>query len=91
MLALTSANRDDDQFADPDRLDIKRDTSGHLAFGHGVHYCLGAPLARLEAEVAFTGLLDRFDHIELAAAAENLFWRSGIVVRGLETLPVRIS
>jgi cytochrome P450 len=91
MLALTSANRDGEQFGEPARFDIERDTSGHLAFGHGVHYCLGAPLARLEAEVAFTGLLDRFDHIELATAAGSLLWRDGIVIRGLETLPVRLS
>ncbi|WP_142002456.1 cytochrome P450 [Amycolatopsis cihanbeyliensis] len=91
MLALTSANRDGDQFPEPDKLDIRRDTAGHLAFGHGMHYCLGAPLARMEAEIAFNGLFDRFDHIQLAGAAESLRWREGVVIRSLEALPVQFG
>jgi len=67
VLSLGSANRDPDRYADPDHLNIERDTSGHMAFGHGIHYCLGAPLARLEAEIAFNRLLDTYDRIELAA------------------------
>ncbi|MER7015276.1 cytochrome P450 [Saccharopolyspora sp. NPDC000359] len=90
MLALTSANRDEDQFPDPDQVDITRDTSGHLAFGHGIHYCLGAPLARLEVEIAFNRLFDRFDHIQLAAAAADLRWREGVVIRSLDALPVQL-
>lgn len=52
LIAISSANRDPAQFPDPDRLDLGRDTGGHVAFGHGIHYCLGAPVARMEAEVA---------------------------------------
>jgi cytochrome P450 len=90
MLALTSANRDEERFPDPDRLDIRRDTSGHLAFGHGVHYCLGAPLARMEAEIAFNRLFDRFENIRPAAGTANVRWREGVVIRSLDVLPVRL-
>ena len=91
LVSLDSANRDGSRYADPDALDIDRDAAGHLAFGHGIHYCLGAPLARLEAEVAFTGLLDTYDRIELAVPAEALEWRYSVVMRGLERLPVRLG
>jgi cytochrome P450 len=91
VLALGSANRDPDRYHDPDRLDVERDVSGHVAFGHGIHYCLGAPLARLEAEIAFTGLLDTFDRIDIAVPNEDLRWRSGFVIRGLHQLPVRVA
>jgi cytochrome P450 len=90
VVSLSSANRDERRFGDPDHLDIHRDAGGHLGFGHGIHYCLGAPLARLEAEIAFTGLLDRFDRIELGVPAEELSWRQGNLIRGLERLPVRL-
>lgn len=72
FLAISSANRDPAQFPDPDRLDLSRDTSGHLAFGQRAHYCLGAPLARLEAEVALAALLARFPELSLALPAEQL-------------------
>jgi cytochrome P450 len=62
---ISSANRDPAQFPGPDHLDLGRDTSGHVAFGHGVHHCLGAPLARMEAEVALGALLARFPRISL--------------------------
>jgi cytochrome P450 len=91
MVSLLSANRDPDRYTAPDALDIHRDTQGHLAFGHGLHYCLGAPLARLEAEIAFTGLLDAFDSIELAVPVDELVWRPGTLIRGLERLPVRLG
>nr|MDT0659517.1 cytochrome P450 [Micromonospora sp. DSM 115978] len=90
LLALTSANRDADQYPDPDRLDIRRE-GGNLAFGHGIHYCLGAPLARLEGEIAFNALLARFPQMTLAREPEELGWRSGTLVRGLTRLPIRIS
>ena len=89
--ATSSANRDSARFPDPDRLDLDRDTSGHLAFGHGVHYCLGAPLARMEAEVALGALLARFPRISPAAPQEELRWRPVSVMNGLESLPVRLA
>ena len=91
VLALGSANRDPDRYGDPDHLDIKRDTAGHMAFGHGIHYCLGAPLARLEAEIAFNRLLDAYERIELTVPESELVWRPGMIIRGLEQFPVRLS
>jgi cytochrome P450 len=88
--AISSANRDPAQFPDPDRLALGRDTSGHVAFGHGVHHCLGAPLARMEAEVALGALLARFPRISLAGPQE-LRWRPVSLMNGLESLPVRLT
>jgi cytochrome P450 len=89
--AISSADRDPAQFPDPDRLDLGRDTSGHVAFGYGVHYCLGAPLARMEAEVALGALLARFPGLSLAVAPEELRWRPVSLMNGLESLPVRLA
>jgi cytochrome P450 len=89
LCVISSANRDPSRFADPDRLDVGRDASGHLAFGHGIHYCLGAPLARLEGEVAFRALLTRFPSLALAVPASSLRWRPSSLIHGLESLPVR--
>ncbi len=89
--AITSANRDPAQFPDPDRLDLARDTSGHVAFGYGIHFCLGAPLARMETEVALGALLARFPEISLAVPAEDLRWRPVSLMNGLESLPVRLT
>jgi cytochrome P450 len=91
VLSLGSANRDPDRYPDPDQLDIERDVSGHMAFGHGIHYCLGAPLARLEAEIAFNRLLDTYDRIELAVPMAELRWRPGMLIRGLERFPVHLA
>jgi cytochrome P450 len=91
FVALSGANRDPARYADPDRLDLDRDSAGHLAFGHGIHYCLGAPLARLEAEIAFGALLDRFGSITLAVPAGSLRWRPSTLIHGLESLPVRLE
>jgi cytochrome P450 len=90
FVSLSGANRDPSRYADPGRLDLGRDTSGHVAFGHGIHYCLGAPLARLEAEIAFGALLDRFGEITLAVPPDELRWRPSTLIHGLETLPVRL-
>jgi len=87
---ISSANRDADQFEDPDRLDLGRDTSGQVAFGYGVHHCLGAPLARMEAEVALDALLARFPDLALAVPAAELRWRPVSLMNGLESLPVRL-
>ena len=89
--AISSANRDPAQFPDPDRLDLGRDTSGHVAFGHGIHYCLGAPLARMEAEIALGTLLARFPRISLAVSPSELRWRPISLMNGLESLPVRFA
>jgi cytochrome P450 len=91
LIAISSADRDPAQFPDPDRLDLGRDTSGHVAFGHGIHYCLGAPLARMEAEVALGALLARFPEISLAVPARELRWRPVSLMNGLESLPVRLA
>jgi cytochrome P450 len=89
--AIASADWDPAQFPDPDRLHLGRDTSGHLAFGHGVHHCLGAPLARMEAEVALGALLTRFPRISLAVPPPELRWRPVSVMNGLESFPVRLG
>jgi cytochrome P450 len=86
--AVASANRDSRQFLDPDRLDITREPNRHLAFGLGPHFCLGAPLARLEGQVAIGALLWRLPGIRLAVPSEALRWRRGLVLRGLVSLPV---
>ena len=90
LVSLSGANRDPARYADPDRLDLGRDSGGHLAFGHGIHYCLGAPLARLEAEIAFRGLLERFGSMTLAVPPDALRWRPSTLIHGLESLPVRL-
>jgi len=90
LVSLSGANRDPSRYADPDRLDLSRDSAGNLAFGHGIHYCLGAPLARLEAEIAFGGLLERFGSMTLAVPADSLRWRPSTLIHGLEALPVRL-
>jgi cytochrome P450 len=89
--ALASANRDERQFRDPDRLDLARDPNRHLAFGLGIHYCLGAPLARLEGQIAINTLLRRAPDLRLAAAPGALRWRKGLVLRGLAALPVALG
>jgi cytochrome P450 len=91
LVVTSSANRDPARFPDPDRLDVGRDASGHVAFGHGIHYCVGAPLARLEGEIAFGALLARFPGLSLAVEPSRLRWRPSSLIHGLETLPVRLG
>ena len=90
VIALLAANHDPDKFDEPDRLDVNRNPNAHLAFGHGIHYCLGAPLARLEAQIALGRLLDRFDRITLDNTA-TLQYRPSTLMRGLTALPVRLG
>jgi cytochrome P450 len=88
LISLLAANRDRDRYADPDRLDLGRCPADHLAFGHGVHYCVGAPLARLEGQIAIGRLLDRFPGLALAGTPGDLYWRGSLLVRSLSSLPV---
>jgi cytochrome P450 len=90
FLALSSANRDPSRFPDPDRLDVRRSTATHMAFGHGIHHCVGAPLARLEGEIVLRALLDRFPRWEAAEPLDHLSWRYSLQFRGLERLPLRL-
>ncbi|MFJ7050005.1 cytochrome P450 [Streptomyces sp. NPDC101112] len=86
LVGLAAADRDDGRCPAADRFDIHRDTRGHLAFGHGIHYCLGAPLARLEARVALRTLLDRCP--DLALDGPHGPWLPGMLIRGVRSLPV---
>ncbi|WP_405117663.1 cytochrome P450 [Paenibacillus sp. FSL H8-0317] len=91
IVALDSANRDEQQFKDADIFDITREKSSHLAFGKGIHLCLGAPLARLEGEIAVSTLLNRFPNIQLQADVNELEWRPGMNVRGVKEIPVQLK
>lgn len=88
LLSLAAANRDPARFPDPERLDLDRDASGHLALGRGIHYCVGAPLARLETEIALSALLERLPDLALDADPAELRWRPSLRARGLLALPV---
>ncbi|MFD7538073.1 MULTISPECIES: cytochrome P450 [unclassified Streptomyces] len=89
LVALADADRDPARYPEPDRFDIRRDARGHVAFGHGIHYCLGAPLARLEARIAVRTLLDRCPDLALDIDPAALPWRTGMMIRGPQRLPVR--
>ena len=86
VMLIGGANRDPEQFTDPDELDVGRDRASHISFGRGIHACIGAPLARLEARIAIEVLLERFSSIRLADPPAR--FRPSIVLRGLESLPV---
>jgi cytochrome P450 len=88
LLLLAAADHEPDAFAEPERLDVNRGVTRHVAFGQGIHYCLGAPLARLEGEIAFTTLLTRLPDLHLAISPEDVIWRPAIELRGLQSLPV---
>jgi len=90
VIALNSANRDSAQFENPDLFDITREKSQHLAFGKGIHLCLGAPLARLEGEIAINTLLRRFPDFELQCNIDELEWRPGMIVRGVKEIPISL-
>ncbi len=92
-MSLAAAGRDPERNHDAERFDVRRAGAAHLAFGHGVHHCLGARLARLEAEIAFTALLARFPDLSLAVPPEELHWGhgDGLVLRGLSELPVLLA
>ena len=86
IILLGAANRDPEVFPDPDRLDINRAENKHIVFSYGIHHCLGAPLARVEAQVAFNTLLQRMPKLRLTT--ENLEWRDTVTLRGLKALPI---
>lgn len=87
--SLPTANRDPQFIAEPEQLDISRGAPGHLAFGHGVHHCLGAPLARMEMQTAFPALLRRFPTLELAEDPGDVAFRSFHFIYGVASLKVR--
>ncbi|MCB0063155.1 MAG: cytochrome P450 [Caldilineaceae bacterium] len=87
-LLYASGNRDEERFANADQLDVTRQDNPHLTFGLGTHYCLGAPLARLELQIALATLLQRLPNIRLAVADEEIVYQSGFVIRGVQGLPV---
>jgi cytochrome P450 PksS len=89
IAVLGSANHDESQFREPETLDLSRDPNRHVAFGQGVHFCLGAPLARLEGQIALTTLFQCFPNLRLSCPPEKLCWRKSLIVRGLEELPVK--
>jgi cytochrome P450 PksS len=88
LLILGSANHDETRFEDADALDLRRNIVRTLAFGTGIHYCLGAPLARLEGKVALTKLHRRFPDLTVAVPLQSIRWRSGLAFRGPQRLPV---
>ena len=87
---IGSANRDDKVFENPDSLDITREPNKHLSFGQGVHFCLGAPLARVEAQIAVNTLLRRMPELRLRVSPDSLRWRPRMILRGLDALPVAL-
>ncbi|MEV7196778.1 cytochrome P450 [Streptomyces sp. NPDC093510] len=91
LVVLAAADRDPARFDDPDTLDLSRRDNQHLGYGHGIHYCLGAPLARLEGRTALATLLRRLPDLQLAADPDDLRWRGGLIMRGLRTLPVEFT
>jgi cytochrome P450 len=91
LVVLAAADRDPDRFADPDVLDLGRRDNQHLGYGHGIHYCRGAPLARVEGQTALATLLTRLPDLRLAADPAELRWRGGLIMRGLRTLPVEFT
>lgn len=91
IISLVAVNRDPRQFNNPDDFDIKREDAKHLGFGYGVHYCLGAPLARLEGRIAVNTLIKRIPDLKLAVPVSTLEYRSSTVIRGLFRLPVQYN
>ncbi|MEK4694553.1 cytochrome P450 [Bacillus sp. FSL M8-0063] len=88
VIALASANRDETVFENPEVFDITRENNRHIAFGHGSHFCLGAPLARLEARIAITTLFNRMPELQIKGKREDIKWQGNYLMRSLEELPL---
>jgi cytochrome P450 len=88
MLSLLAANRDEDQFTEPDQVDLRRRQNTHVGFGRGIHFCIGAALARAEGEIMLGKLLSRFPAIRLAVPADEIPWQFTLLTRGAERLQV---
>ncbi len=91
LLMLASANRDEAAFEKADRLDLARSPNRHVAFGLGAHYCVGAPLARLEGKIAIHALVQRYPNLKLMVRPEQVPWRTAVAVRGVKSLPIRLK
>jgi cytochrome P450 len=91
IVSLLAANRDPARFPDPELLDLARADGAHLSFGHGIHHCLGAPLARLEGRIALQSLAERFPDLQLAASPESLQREPALLFNKLTALPVRTA
>ncbi|MBD0261551.1 MAG: cytochrome P450, partial [Tolypothrix sp. Co-bin9] len=89
LAALGSANYDESKFENPETLMLDRQNNKHVGFGSGMHYCLGAPLARLESSIAFQVLFERLPNIRLAVNPENLRWHSSLITRGVKAIPAK--
>lgn len=89
IAVMGAANRDPERFPDPDRLDLRRKDNRHVAFGFGAHFCFGAPLARMEAQIAFTTILQRLNNLQLKPG--SITWRENLGLRGLTALPVSFA
>ena len=87
VLIWASANRDDRQFQNPDLLDLHWTSNNHMAFGQGIHFCIGAPLARLESRIAFQAIFSRIPHYKISGPIDRMFTRQE---RGISTLPFEI-
>ncbi|MDM5188874.1 cytochrome P450 [Bacillus sp. DX4.1] len=88
IISLASANRDENVFVNPEMFDITRENNRHIAFGHGSHFCLGAPLARLEAKIAISTLLRRMPTVQIKGEREKIKWQGNYLMRSLEELPL---
>ncbi len=91
LMIVAAANRDPAQFKDPEKFDIARDPNDHVAFGEGIHFCIGAPLARMEARIAFEAMLARFPRLRLKDPAMKPVYKGSYFLRGLESLPLAID
>jgi cytochrome P450 len=91
LMIVAAANRDPAHFKDPEKFDITREPNDHVAFGEGIHFCIGAPLARMEARIAFEAMLERFPRLQLKDPAMKPVYKGSYFLRGLESLPVTID